>query len=201
LWFSIAEELPWSRQWRGEPAMIETMLRPVMLLDSLGVILSANESAESALRRRDIIWRGSNGRLVLSDAEAQDRMPQKLAAVASGDAAARAISVVSMPGRRPFRLRLFPTGADVAARIRAVLHDPAMPAIYALDDIRDAFVLMSAEFRVAIAIADGLTLAAVAREREAAMATVRNQLKSVLSKTGCKRQAELAALLRHFIDD
>jgi DNA-binding CsgD family transcriptional regulator len=190
--------------------MIATALRPQLLLDGLGLILDANAGAEGALHRGDVIRRARDGKLVLCDAETHDRFRRKLEIVAAGGHAAGAESVVSPPGGKPFRLRLRPAPLGLAAsapqlpepaRILAALHDPGLQAAFAVDDIRDAFGLTMAEVRVAIAVADGRSLGSIARAREGSIATVRNQLKIVLSKTGCTRQAELAALLRHFIDE
>jgi len=57
------------------------------------------------------------------------------------------------------------------------------------------FGLTSAEARVARGIARGETIASIAGRHNVAVATARSQLKSVFSKLGAHRQAELVALL------
>ncbi len=61
--------------------------------------------------------------------------------------------------------------------------------------LRSRFCLTPAEAQIALGIADGETLAAVAEARGVSVSTARTQLKSVFVKTGTHRQAELVALL------
>ena len=61
--------------------------------------------------------------------------------------------------------------------------------------IQALFDLTPAEARVASGVAEGLTLAQIARRQAVTLATVRTQIKSVFAKTGSSRQSELAALL------
>jgi DNA-binding CsgD family transcriptional regulator len=57
------------------------------------------------------------------------------------------------------------------------------------------FDLTPAEAAVASHVGAGLTLNDIAAREGRSVATVRNQLKSVLAKTGCSRQAELTRML------
>jgi len=57
------------------------------------------------------------------------------------------------------------------------------------------FRLTPAEAQIALGIAGGETLAAVAKGRGVSISTARTQLKSVFAKTGTHRQAELVVLL------
>ena len=59
--------------------------------------------------------------------------------------------------------------------------------------LRSRFVLTPAEAQIALGIAEGKTLAAIAEMRNVAVSTARDQLKSVFAKTGTHRQAELVA--------
>ena len=61
--------------------------------------------------------------------------------------------------------------------------------------LRSQFMLTPAETQIALGIAEGKTLAAIAEIRKVAVSTARDQLKSVFAKTGTHRQAELVALL------
>ena len=58
-----------------------------------------------------------------------------------------------------------------------------------------AYNLTPAESRVAVGVAEGLTVDAIAEKHGASVATVRTQLKSACAKIGVGRQAELAQLL------
>jgi DNA-binding CsgD family transcriptional regulator len=61
--------------------------------------------------------------------------------------------------------------------------------------LRSRFDLTPAEAQIALGIAGGKTLAAIAEARSVSVSTAREQLKSVFVKTGTHRQAELVALL------
>lgn len=58
-----------------------------------------------------------------------------------------------------------------------------------------AYNLTPAESRVAVGVAEGLTVDAIAEKNGTSVATVRTQLKSACAKIGVARQAELAQLL------
>ena len=62
--------------------------------------------------------------------------------------------------------------------------------------LRRGFGLTESELRVAALIADGLTSREIADIRQVSVHTVRDQIKSALSKTGSHRQAELVRLLQ-----
>jgi DNA-binding NarL/FixJ family response regulator len=62
--------------------------------------------------------------------------------------------------------------------------------------IQSLFDLTPAEIAVAQAIAAGLSVAQIAGSGGRSVATVRNQLRSAMSKTGSSRQVELALLMR-----
>ena len=61
--------------------------------------------------------------------------------------------------------------------------------------LRQALGLSQAEASLAAALAGGTTLADHARRRGVSVETVRSQMASIRRKTGCRRQAELVALV------
>lgn len=62
--------------------------------------------------------------------------------------------------------------------------------------LRHGFGLTESEIQVASLIAEGMSPREIAEARQVSIHTVRDQIKSALSKTGSHRQAELARLLR-----
>jgi DNA-binding CsgD family transcriptional regulator len=75
--------------------------------------------------------------------------------------------------------------------ITAVVH----PEIASTQVIQGLYDLTPAEARIARGIASGKTVNDLASEAGLAAGTVRQQLKSVFSKTGVSRQAELVGML------
>jgi len=68
--------------------------------------------------------------------------------------------------------------------------DPAALAVFA-----ETALLSPAEAELVEAVVGGHSLSAVARLRGIAVSTVRRRMRSVLGKTGCRRQAELLRLV------
>ena len=113
----------------------------------------------------------------------------------------------------------WPSYFSPAARVTPALHAHAAAAVLTVAPIRrgthrcallilrgatppDAgtqlqrlFGLTAAEAAVALGLARGLTLAEIAAAREVSPLTIRTQLKVVAEKLGCRRQAEIAALI------
>lgn len=61
--------------------------------------------------------------------------------------------------------------------------------------VAQCFGLTRAEARLAVRLGSGVSLEEAAAGMEISIHTARSQLKSIFAKTGCKRQAELVALL------
>jgi DNA-binding NarL/FixJ family response regulator len=57
--------------------------------------------------------------------------------------------------------------------------------------LRTLYGLTSAETRLLLALLDGACVSGYAESAGVSLNTVRSQLKSILLKTGCRRQAEL----------
>lgn len=64
-----------------------------------------------------------------------------------------------------------------------------------IDFAAERYSLTPAEARLAFSIASGETLQVIAGRHGVSLHTVRNQLKSVFSKTGVTRQVELVLLI------
>ena len=71
----------------------------------------------------------------------------------------------------------------------------AAPPAPPIELMRSLFDLTPSEARVARGLAVGETLEEIASAGGVAITTVRSQLRQVLEKTGCTRQAEVVSLL------
>ena len=76
-----------------------------------------------------------------------------------------------------------------------VLTPVAAPTAPPIELMRSLFDLTPSEARVARGLAAGETLEEIAANGGVAISTVRSQLRQVLEKTGCTRQAEVVSLL------
>jgi DNA-binding CsgD family transcriptional regulator len=176
----------------------------VVLINRRGEVLRANAAAEQMLAADPRI---SRRRLVSSSHDATAALDRALHALLwSGDRAAALPPVVlPRPGKQPVlahAMRLTAVTADALAACQAivVLVDPAQRPRPPEDVLRAAFGLTCAEAKVARSIGEGRTVDAVSGALGLSRETVRNQLKSVLGKTGVRRQAELVALLARLLN-
>lgn len=99
------------------------------------------------------------------------------------------LAVPLRPRRRPL------SGDTYKPRVLLLIYDPAArPHIDALL-VERLFGLTSTEALVAARLAEGLSSAQIAAERECSTATVRTHIKRILRKTHTNRQAELVQLI------
>ncbi|MEL7526292.1 MAG: hypothetical protein AAFN16_11005 [Pseudomonadota bacterium] len=86
-----------------------------------------------------------------------------------------------------------PFGAFLKSSMAATLLalKPAANQVSVVNLLRKSLSLSYAEAQSVLMLADGFTPAEVAEERKVSIHTVRNQIKSALSKSGCRRQSEL----------
>lgn len=161
-----------------------------------GGIVHANASAERILRRADGIA-CVRGKLHALDPSADNRMKKAIAAAsAAADPQASSVALPRSPGGQydaaVAGLRIGGSSNLVVMTLRDPDSvDPTVP-----HRLMSLYGLSQAEADVAVRLADGATPAQIADERRVAGHTVRFQLKSLCQKMGCRRQAEVAALVK-----
>lgn len=171
---------------------------PSVLVDAQGKVVQANPLAESL---GDLLIAAAHGKLALADRAANELLGKAIAGLAAdGEPDVRSIPVRDSSTAPALILHVIPirrSAHDVFADSFALLvfipvaseRRPSLPMMNALFD------LTPGEARIAGGIASGRTLEELAEEGAVAMTTVRSQLRRVLEKTGCSRQADVAALL------
>ncbi len=171
---------------------------PALLLDETGIVMEANsliEALPSILK-----WR-AHSRITLCDSSANTMLLATLASLdADGNPSIRSFAVKDAEERASMVAHVIPirrTAHDLFGRSFALLVLTPVSAQRAppVDLIRSLFDLTASEARVARSLAVGETLDEIASTGGVAMSTVRSQLRQVLEKTGCTRQAEVVALL------
>lgn len=170
---------------------------PAAVLDVRGKVLAANALIEA--QKAHLVWLPKD-RISLVD-PAADALLQR----AIGEAVApTTASVRSFPskghGNKPAIVHLIPAigqardlfGGGFAILILTSVASPGAPDSALLQGLFD---LTPAEARVARAVAQQKTVTTIATELGVSRETIRTQVKSVLAKTGCARQADLVAIL------
>jgi DNA-binding CsgD family transcriptional regulator len=177
----------------------------VMFLDRGAHLLSANPYAEAILRSADGLL-SVHGSLVARAPRDGVLLRALVDTVASRDprrpeSAGGALVVHRRSGRMPYHVLVSPLAAGwlaTALRQAAVVvyvTDPERGPQADPEAVCRYLGLTQAEGNVVLALARGLSLAEVARERCIAIETVRTHVKRSLAKAGVRRQSDLVRLV------
>ena len=179
---------------------------PFLLLDASGRLCHATPEAERMLHE-DFALALANGRPRLAHA-AEDRRLQQLIERARQSASgswndAGGLMQVQRMQAPPLQLMVWPVPegsqqalfASLGGFVCIYLHDPLAEVELNIELLMQAHGLSSAEARVALGIARGQSLEALAASLHRSIHTLRSQLKSVFAKTGTRRQNELTHLI------
>lgn len=168
-------------------------------VDGGGRVLVAN----AAFEIESLPWTTrANDRIALVDQVADRLLRDAMAAIGS-TGGVRSIPLRNAEMTVRHVLHLLPvrrTARDIFTRASAILvitsaiDRSGSPAL-----LQALFDLTPAEAALARRIGSGQSLDDMAAEQGRSVVTLRNQLKSVLDKTACKRQADLAALLARLV--
>jgi DNA-binding CsgD family transcriptional regulator len=164
-----------------------------------GVVVVGNEKFSG---ERGLWTTRGGGRVALFDRRA-DRMLYEALGLAAGRSV-RSIALRDQQTGAPAVLHAVPvrrSAHDLFNRCAAilVLTQPVAGPSNALPLLQALFDLSATEADLAARIAAGQTTNEIAAREGKSVSTVRNQLKSALEKTGCRRQADLAGLLARLI--
>ena len=176
----------------------------VFLVDAQSRVNHVNQMGRALLAAREGLA-VTGGRLAARRPAEARRFDALVALAASSDSALRAGGAMPLPvpsRQRPLSVVVTPvhgyrTGAlfpGVTAAIVSVLDLDATMTLPE-KELRDLFDLSLAEARVALAIADGLEPAAIARRLGLRLPTVRTHLSRIFEKTETTGQAGLSRLL------
>lgn len=181
----------------GASDVMAQLRLPAVLIDDRGVVIEANEMVDAL----GIVTGSAGNRVALTDSQANGMLAQLLAAVATvPDAPANSFPVRDSSGRASVVAHLVPirrSAHDIFGLGHALLLFTPVSSerVPSVDLLKSLFDLTPSEARVASALAIGQTPEDIATEGGVAISTVRSQLRKVLEKTGCTRQADVAALL------
>ena len=188
-------------------ALMELHPHGVFLIDAGGRIVLANRRGEGLLRRRDGLLQ-VDGRLSAMSASGQEALARAihiavLTGLGTGVHPGQALTIDRPSGASPHQVLVTPLHQPPArfgggpSRICAAVFVADRQSVSGVssDALREWFGLTPAEARVALAVTDGLSVKEIAERSASSSETVRNQLKTVFSKVGVHRQAELVRLL------
>lgn len=171
---------------------------PALVLNNQGMVLAANQLI--AALDGFIRWRTMD-RVSLKDSSADTLFRQAVATLdLEGAATVRSFPVREADAGALMVAHVIPirgAARDVFARCAAVLvmTPVTIPRTPPVELVQSLFDLSPAEARVARGLAVGETVETLASAGDVSRNTVRSQLRAVLEKTGCGRQAEVVSLL------
>ena len=171
---------------------------PALVVDASGVVLAANGVIETVTDR--IQWL-AGGRVALKDAAANRLFQQAVAALGAETASGvRSFAVRDSAGQAVLVAHLVPvrgSARDIFSRgMGVLLLTPVVaPRAPPVELVQSLFDLTPAEARVARRLTAGETVAEIAAGGIVSHATVRTQVRGILEKTGCRRQAEVIGML------
>jgi len=181
-----------------------SMLVGSVILDGAGAVLRSNSVAQAILAESDGLRLGAGG--LSAEYRSEDRELQRLIRQALGmpadqPAIAEALSVTRPSGRAPLSLLIRPIPlsecSDGPNRPTAAVfvRDPEKKLHPSFELVQRLFHFTPAEAKLALLLADGLSLDEAADEMAVRKNTARAHLRSIFSKTGVKRQITLVRLL------
>lgn len=169
---------------------------PALVFDKQGKVLAANHLMEALTDQ--IRWRAQD-RVSLKDAGA-DALFQQAIATLDVEGATPVLSFASRGAGAVMVAHIVPirgSSRDIFVRCAGVLvmMPVTIPQAPPVELVQSLFDLTPAEARVARSLTEGETVETIASRGGVSRNTVRTQLRGVLEKTGCSRQAEVVALL------
>ncbi len=188
------------------PAVLDRCSSAVVVLDALGRVGDMNDAARAILEAGDGLA-VRDAMIAVSDREASRRLRDHLreaiaTAMHGGIQAGGALRCPRASGRRPYELWVVPLAVSDPGRLgdripsaALFIADPDTEIASFPERLACLYGLTPAESRLAAGLAEGWGLAELAEAFGVTRQTLRNQLKSVFDKTGCRRQGELVSLL------
>jgi DNA-binding CsgD family transcriptional regulator len=170
---------------------------PALVFDELGKVLAANKLIEALTNI--VIWRGDD-RVSLKDAVGEKLLRQAVETIDDDDAFTRSFAIRGAEAGAAMVAHVVPirrSARDIFMHCAGVLvlTPVTLPQAPPVELVQSLFDLTPAEARVARSLTIGATVEEIAATAGVSSNTVRTQVRSVLGKTGCRRQSEVVALL------
>jgi DNA-binding CsgD family transcriptional regulator len=170
---------------------------PALVVNAQCKVLAANHLIEALIGY--VMWRAQD-RVSLKDRSADQLFRGAIAAIDLAGGTVRSFPVRHSGAEAMMVAHVVPirlSARDIFIRCAAVLvlTPVALPQAPPVELVHSLFDLTPAEARVARSLTAGATLDDIAASGGVSRNTVRTQLRGVLQKTGCVRQAEVVALL------
>jgi DNA-binding CsgD family transcriptional regulator len=189
----------------GAEAIADASATAAFLLTRQGLVVHQNAAARSLLLSESATLAMHDGVLTATEPSSRIKLRKFLLATTLSvlsNAQSNPKHALALPrssGKKPLQLIASPLPLDHPGASQAdlllLIIDPDTPANFPDDVLRGLYGLTPAETEVANGLLMGYTPEEIAGLRHCKVGTVRNQIKSILSKTGTTRQSDLIRLL------
>jgi DNA-binding CsgD family transcriptional regulator len=183
---------------RAMSRALEALGLPALVFDQARKVLAPNALIQALPEY--VAWRARD-RIALRAARADAQFQAACEAIASDEPGPpRSFAMPGVDGAATLVGHVVPirrSARDIFARCAGVLVlTPAtLPQAPPAELIRSLFELTPAEARVARSMAGGASVEEIAQSARVSVNTVRTQVRTLMAKTGCRRQAEVVGLL------
>jgi DNA-binding CsgD family transcriptional regulator len=182
----------------------EAMSTPCVLIDAFGCVRSVSSAAQRFLIDQDLVT-VREGRLGSSDPLLDSEIAQAVRAAVAPAPARYARLVAGKAAANPLLIEIFALARAAwslpfAISALAVIRSPGKLPFDAPQRLIRAFGLTAAEADVALLLCQGRPREEIAAHRRVSSETLRSQIRSIYSKLGCNREAELIILARSVLD-
>jgi DNA-binding CsgD family transcriptional regulator len=182
---------------------LDQMRQGVILFDEYGSCVFLNRVARELARKRDGVYLTQNRLYAVDLRESQGLQGLVKNAVSTGtkkDARAAGAILISRRFGRALHVVISPfsserTSFQKRAIAIALISDPEPQASRQSEVLGRLYFLTPAEIGVVELLGSGLSLTESAAVKQVSKETIRSQLKSILDKTGARRQSDLIRLL------
>ena len=169
-----------------------------ILLNSAGSVVDSCNITDII---EEYIIPGTKNTLIFKDTNANALLKSALKTLKSNiSASVRSIPLRDKNGKAVIVAHLLPVcgmARDIFSNSYAIclLTPVTSKNVPAIDLVKSLFDCTASEAEIARSLTSGKSVGDISSERGVSVHTVRTQLKRVMEKTGCKRQAELVALM------
>lgn len=183
---------------------IEPAGAAVLVLGEGRTLIHASNLAQELLAKGQVLRLSVRGRIEFPEPAAQAQLeratrgPADSGAVtfaAGGLAPAPVVRAIRLSGNAAEGLNFGAIALSQRPSLVLIIQFPSDNRDSLSAHLRQTAGLTRSEADIAVALCDGQTLAEIAEARRVSIHTIRNQVKSALSKTGSRRQADLVRLV------
>ena len=190
-------------RFRAVLTVLDRYAVPVFVVNQQGHIVVANKSAEVIISQENGVGRDQQGRIRLSDSDAQFQLLDAIrgacaSAIGGSDQPESIFNAPRLTRDAPFCIEVSPlrdTDMELAGSFFSgalvKIYDPAYHPVIRIEAFATVYGLTTSEMSIAELLVHGAKTEEIAEIRGTSPATVSTQIKTILHKTGAQTRTDL----------